>query len=838
MRLLFTLIVIPLSISNFPLQAHSLKENQQIQFGLHAGAKQFSVEEADSSVLWSSANSAGRADATSADIPADEGWALALDGTAAKVTRTPMGSKGTGRMPRVIRGVANDGAGGVFISGSFFGEVELGSAELISNGWSDVLVGRIDSGGRVLWLHSFGGRGTDISPDVVADSQGRALLTGMVSAGAQVGEEKIETLGGSDAFTAQLSPEGNVLWLQTVGGKAADSGNEIAIDEEDNVLVAANSYGMVKAGNTTLKHRGGMDGFLLKYNASGELHWVRQIAGPADEQMRGIATDRNGNVAVVGEFTDTVDVSGEAMTAASGQRDAFVARYTPRGALLWSQRFGGLGEDYARGVDIDESGNLYVTGVFSGSVNFGDITLESSEKKEQLFILRLSPDGEVQWARGITGSGSGHGCELDVNQPGHVLIGCDVMGELGVDGKSVESVGRRDSFVAVFDTDGNAKNLVALGTTIAAANFDIVGDSTGRLATLVGVFEGALVVGNDKVRAAHEPSSYIARLALEQAPSKPAEEVPVVSPALSTAVGIRYRDSPTRSRRGPPGNPDPDYTGASAGPYVIEARTTTIPAQRWQEEMSLRIYAPIEPGPYPVIVFCAGSGGRNDTFRLTSNYLASHGYVVIHNSYKRQRGLGNENLTRNRVLDVGLVLDALEGFLPSLEGKIDKDRVGAMGHSSGAYITQLLGGAVVSWGGQLESFRDPRIHAILMYSGQGSGQQGLTRESWQHLSIPMMVMTGSGDRGAFSQEPSWRREPFDLSGGPGKYLLWYDRGHHGSFSGNFARNNTTRAIFEHAQKMTLAFFDAYLKSDGAAQKFLSSSQPKSLNSASVEYFWR
>lgn len=768
----------------------------------------------------------------------NEAWVLALVGTAPGASGSSRGTKGTGGWPRVVRGVGNDGAGGVYISGSFFGEVELEDRALTSHGRSDVLFGRIDGTGHILWLDSFGGPGTDISPDIVADSRGRALLTGMISDGARVSGRKIDTAGGSDAFTAQLSAGGDVLWLRTAGGKRADSGNEIATDSDDNVLVAGNTYGPIAAGNSAFTHRGGMDGFLLKYSALGELLWMRQIAGPGDEQLRGIAADSAGYIAVVGEFTATVDIGWESLTAATELRDVLVARYTPLGVPLWSRRFGGPGADYARGVATDRAGNLYVTGVFTGPVNFGDFTLKGDGDREMLFITRLSPAGDVQWAREIRGSGSGHGCELDVNESGYVLLGCDVMGELGVDGLQVRAAGKRDSFVAVFDSDGNARKLIALGASVAAANFDIVGDSSGRFATLTGVFEGTLPTGPGKERSAAGSSSYIARVALDGTVKAPEVALPAAATGQLQERRQRDRATAVRARRGQPGNPDPDYTGAAAGPYRVEQLTATIPAERWQQDMALRIYAPAGPGPYPVIIFCAGSGGGNDTYGLTSNYLASHGYVVIHNSYTRQRGLGNEELTRNRVLDIGLVLDALDGPLLPLEGKLDKDNIAAMGHSSGAYITQLLGGAVVSWNGRRENFRDPRIDAILMYSGQGSGQQGLTRESWRQLDIPMMVMTGSGDRGAFSQDPSWRREPFDLSPGPGKFLLWYDRGHHGSFSGKFARNTANRAIFEHAQKMTLAFFDAYLKHESDALEFVNSARPKSLNSARADYFWK
>jgi predicted dienelactone hydrolase len=252
--------------------------------------------------------------------------------------------------------------------------------------------------------------------------------------------------------------------------------------------------------------------------------------------------------------------------------------------------------------------------------------------------------------------------------------------------------------------------------------------------------------------------------------------------------------------------------------------------------MAVRVYAPAAGGPYPVVVFCAGSGGGNDTFAPTSTYLASHGYAVLHTSYpfNQRKGVGNDELTENRVADIKLALDALgriEGPKPELKGKFDPKAVGAMGHSSGAYITQLVGGARPVFGGQEQDFRDDRVKAVIQYSGQGSGQQGLTKESWKKLTIPMLTMTGTKDRGATGGGPEWKKEPFDLSAAGDKYHACYDGGHHGSFSGRFGQ----KELFAHVQVTTLAFWDAYLRDDKEAKAFLRSDAPQQVGGVKLEY---
>jgi predicted dienelactone hydrolase len=307
------------------------------------------------------------------------------------------------------------------------------------------------------------------------------------------------------------------------------------------------------------------------------------------------------------------------------------------------------------------------------------------------------------------------------------------------------------------------------------------------------------------------------------------------------SMGNRGGISPGPQRRGAttPAAPQEKPSASGTAPHKVREVEVSIPAERWQRTMALRVYFPESGGPYPLIVFCAGSGGGNDTFGETSTFLASHGYVVLHTSYDvNARGGGNEQLTRNRVADVALALDSLDklpGLEPALKDKIDATRIGAAGHSSDAYITQLIGGAAVVFDGRTTSFRDERVQAIVQFSGQGSNQQGLTKDSWKNLTIPMLTLTGTRDRGATGGGPEWKQEPFDLSPPGNKHHACYEGGHHGSFSGKFAGDANGRAIFEHSQRLALAFFDAYLKGDEQALALLKSEESTRWNDARLDY---
>ena len=98
--------------------------------------------------------------------------------------------------------------------------------------------------------------------------------------------------------------------------------------------------------------------------------------------------------------------------------------------------------------------------------------------------------------------------------------------------------------------------------------------------------------------------------------------------------------------------------------------------------------------------------------------------------------------------------------------------------------------------------------------------------------------TGTRDRGATGGGPEWKKEPFDHSPPGNKHHACYEGGHHGSFSGKFASDATGRAIFEHSQRLALAFFDAYLKDDEKALALLKSNEPTRWNESRLDYFQR
>lgn len=135
----------------------------------------------------------------------------------------------------------------------------------------------------------------------------------------------------------------------------------------------------------------------------------------------------------------------------------------------------------------------------------------------------------------------------------------------------------------------------------------------------------------------------------------------------------------------------------------------------------------------------------------------------------------------------------------------------------------LLGGVTVDLGKEKAmSCRDERVQCILAISGQGAGQQGLTRTSWDALQLPMMTLTGTRDRGAGGQDVDWKKEPFTFAPEGDKYLVVIDGANHVSFGGALGLRDS--AITDIVKRCTTHFLDAHLRASESAKSYLQSDQ--------------
>ncbi|MCX7992856.1 MAG: hypothetical protein N2651_04210 [Fimbriimonadales bacterium] len=279
------------------------------------------------------------------------------------------------------------------------------------------------------------------------------------------------------------------------------------------------------------------------------------------------------------------------------------------------------------------------------------------------------------------------------------------------------------------------------------------------------------------------------------------------------------------------------------GAYAVRAVSNlTLRDAKRNKDLQLRITYPDAKGSFPIIVWSHGATGTKDLYQPLIRYWASHGYICIQPNHSDSIAItGRQGLSPgifrdwdSRPQDISFILDSLdeiEAKVPELKGRLNRKSIGVGGHSFGAHTSQLLAGATSVSNGMRKSHADKRPVAFLLVSPQGIGRQmgGLDAQSWQTLTRPFMVITGTNDRGLMGEKWEWRLDPWKYARSKEKYLLVIEGAWHG-FGGiagvragafrNSGPENPTHVMY--VKTTSLAFWDAYLKKDPAARQFLQS----------------
>lgn len=306
------------------------------------------------------------------------------------------------------------------------------------------------------WVQQMGTGG--ISSGVSSDALGNSYATGTVSNPALFDNVTI-ACHASDVFVAKYNSSGALLWAKVAGGELLDQGNAIATDANGNSYVAGaiqtnGIYPTVSFDNITLTGHGDYDWFIAKYDVNGNVVWAKNAGSNLGDIARGIVVDVLGNVYVCGLFSGTMTVDGSTVTS-SGLFDVFLAKYDGNGNLIWIRRAGGTGSDIAHGITVDSFGNVAIVGEFQNTATFGSNSVTAAGLGDA-FIAKYDSSGTNLWVRSGGSSTS---------------FATDAAKSIGSDGSN--------SFVVTGDYTGSATfgglsvpNAGSSGTDIFVAKYD------------------------------------------------------------------------------------------------------------------------------------------------------------------------------------------------------------------------------------------------------------------------------------------------------------------------------------------------------------------------------
>jgi hypothetical protein len=342
----------------------------------------------------------------------------------------------------------------IVVTGNFLGQVDFGGGTKLSSlGGQDVFVATYDAKGGHRWSLRFGETGTAGAVGVTVNDRGQVLVVGTLGGTADFGGGLLSSTGGEDAFVAALSPEGAPVWSRVFGGTGLDAAAAVVTDAYGEITVAGSFSAAVPFDQTMLTSAGTRDVFLVKLTDALALQWALGFGGAGWTEAYSVGADRQGNAVFTGYFAGTVDFGGGVMTSIDEGDDLFVTKMSPLGRHLWSKSFEAPGADYGIFLSIDGEDNVLVSGYFADSVAFGPEPLVSVGGDEG-FVVKISPEGEHVWSRGIGGTGGDSAYAVAADGKGNVYVTGFFTEEVDFGDNRVKSAGGDDTFVLKYSKDG------------------------------------------------------------------------------------------------------------------------------------------------------------------------------------------------------------------------------------------------------------------------------------------------------------------------------------------------------------------------------------------------
>lgn len=372
-----------------------------------------------------------------------------------------------------ITDMVRDPSGNIYVAGAFSGTLE--TYGLTSAGNWDIIFAKFNSLGALVWIKGIGSGGDDQASTIALDANGNIMLggffNGTVDFNPSVVTTNITSGGGRDAFLGRYTPDGDYIWIGNISG-ASDSMITDAVSIGSLIYVTGLFYGTADfgfgSGVNNQTSSGVADAFIAAYSKTdGTINYIRIIGASAGEDYGyAITTDASSNVYVTGVYNGTVNF-GNTSLSSSGNMDMFCAKYTSDLSPVWAQTSGvNATNDFGLGITVDGSGNVYITGSWYTGV----------------WIQKFNSSGVSQWSNSLCqfGGGVGEGMDITVNANNDVIVcgyftsGTDFDLQNCVAPNYYTALGPRDSFIAKYKgTDGSFKWAKVLSST-GPERYDVI----------------------------------------------------------------------------------------------------------------------------------------------------------------------------------------------------------------------------------------------------------------------------------------------------------------------------------------------------------------------------
>jgi hypothetical protein len=397
--------------------------------------------------------------------------------------------------------------GNLFLAGSVEGSIDFGGAPLVSAGALDMFFAKLGPAGEHVFSQRYGDAAEQSGLDLIAAGRDVFAL-GIFRSSITVGPATLTNAEGPfDAVLLRLTSDGLYDNHFQLGGPGLQLLTGLAHDGARGAFVTGYNQGTVTHPQATTT-AGASDVFTAHVLSTQD--WSRGFGDTGDQYGDTAAFDPRGFLVTAGYFGGGLDFGGGSRTSAGGV-DIFVTKQDLSGAHLWSLRFGDLGDQRAEAIALDSQGNIFLTGRFAGSFDFGGDRLESAGATD-FYVVKLDETGKHVWSKRFGGPGEEVPNAIALDGAGNVLVVGRAYGPLDFGSGNLPPAGDSDAFVVKLDPTGNhlwSKRFGDVGLDSANA----IGATPTNEVWVAGYFRGTVDFGGGPLTSKGKADVFVARFA-------------------------------------------------------------------------------------------------------------------------------------------------------------------------------------------------------------------------------------------------------------------------------------------------------------------------------------
>ncbi|WP_422358475.1 T9SS type A sorting domain-containing protein [Reichenbachiella sp.] len=281
----------------------------------------------------------------------------------------------------IVYALDADHYGNIYLTGSFQKNANFGSFVLESSNLTEMFVAKLTSYGKFEWVKQSSSNSMSAGKSLKCIND-YCIIGGEYKGGMKLLNTEISSKGEGDLFFTKLDLEGNLVWLNTLGGRGSEKLGDIDI-KKDQIYFVGNSNESFQE----LPQMIDKDAILGSLSIDGNLNWLKSFGGTGNDLGKTLAITENEEIIISGIFEKNLSIDVYELISTKHQ-SAFLVSMNSRGDVNWGENLGGSSQHQVNDIGL-YNGNVFMTGFMRGKIDlFGEQI--NSVGSSDMFFLKLN----------------------------------------------------------------------------------------------------------------------------------------------------------------------------------------------------------------------------------------------------------------------------------------------------------------------------------------------------------------------------------------------------------------------------------------------------------------